>query len=501
MSHLALIETLVKALQGFGHVPTPAVSLPRFFGRPESPGDPTIDEWLADFDVFVRQCGVPEAERAMALIDNLGGCARDEVLCHPDEVCRDFGALVSLLWRVFGPRETVTSLYAEFYSRVHSVGETLAEFSRALIRMHQRIEGAAPTVAERQALAVIGDGALKHQFVVGVRDEWVRHDLRRLMLRSADRTFIVVRDEALCLMCEEEARVMHMRPVGKAAPALSKHFGGISVSDVVAVDTVLSGAISVGLCDLDMLSGGGDTGVSGVDKLVAATVSGGLCNIDRVTGVGDTGVSGVDTLVSATVSGSLCDIDRVTGGVDTLVSATVDGCLCDIDSVSGDVDTVLSGAVSSGLCDLDRVSRGDLVERVGDISLSRGGDAIMSGVDEYVCGVSSIMTADGLDVCGRDSIVSDETGEVVSVDDVVACGDDPLLSDAVRVVDRLSVVGDTLVCGAGVAWSDRGDTEAVVGSGVAQRGWVDRLMFADDSLRPEPQPYAMCLCRSLLAAA
>ena len=209
-----------------------------------------------------------------------------------------------------------------------------------------------------------------------------------------------------------------------------------------------------------------------------------------VSGVGDTGVSCVDTLVSATVSRSLCDIDRVTGGVDTLVSATVDGCLCDIDSVSGDVDTVLSGAVSSGLCDLDRVSRGDLVERVGDISLSRGGDAIKSGVDEYVCGVSSIMTADGLDVCGRDSVVSDETGEVVSVDDVddiVACGDDPLLPDAVRFVDRLSV------CGAGVARSDRGDTEAVVGSGVAQRGWVDRLMFADDSLRPEPPPYAMCL--------
>ena len=191
----------------------------------------------------------------------------------------------------------------------------------------------------------------------------------------------------------------------------------------------------------------------------------------------------------------------LTGGVDTLVSATVGGCLCDIGSVSGDVDTVLSGAASNGLCDLDRVSRGDLIERVGDMSLSRGGDAIKSGVDEYVCGVSSIMTADGLDVCGRDSVVSDETGEVVSVDDVVACGDDPLLPDAVRVVDRLSVVCGTLVCGAGVAWSDRGDTEAVVGSGVAHRGWVDRLMFADDSLRPEPPPYAMCLCRSLLAAA
>ena len=46
-------------------------------------------------------------------------------------------------------------LQAEFYARMQSVGETLAEYSRALIRLHQRIEGAAPTVAERQALAVL----------------------------------------------------------------------------------------------------------------------------------------------------------------------------------------------------------------------------------------------------------------------------------------------------------------------------------------------------------
>ena len=134
----------------------------------------------------MRQCGVPAGERAVVLVDYLGGCAKEEVLCHPCEVRRDFGALVSLLRRVFGPRETVTSLCTEFYSRVQSVGETLAEFSRALIRLHQRIESAAPTVAERQALAVLGDRAdraLKHQFVVGVRDEWMRHELRRLMLR------------------------------------------------------------------------------------------------------------------------------------------------------------------------------------------------------------------------------------------------------------------------------------------------------------------------------
>ena len=72
-----------------------------------------------------------------------------------------------------------------------------------------------------------------------------------------------------------------------------------------------------------------------------------------------------------------------------------------------------------------------------------------------MCGVSSVMTARELDVCGCDSLVSVETGEVVSVDDVVVCGEDPLLPDAVRVGGRLSVVGDTLVCDSGVARSGR----------------------------------------------
>ena len=71
--------------------------------------------------MFVRQCGVSEGEkRAVVLIDYLGGDAKDEVLCRPDEVRRDFGALVSLLRRMFGPLETVTSLYAEFYSQARS---------------------------------------------------------------------------------------------------------------------------------------------------------------------------------------------------------------------------------------------------------------------------------------------------------------------------------------------------------------------------------------------
>ena len=555
-ANAALVASLVQALQGMRPAPTPT-PLQRFLGHPESPGDPTVDEWLADFDVFVRQCGVPEGERAVVLVDYLGGCAKEEVLCHPEEVRRDVGALVSLLRRVFGPWETVTSLQAEFYARMQSVGETLTEYSRALIRLHQRIEGAAPTVTERQALAVLGDGALKHQFVVGVRKEWVRRELRRLMWRLADKPFIVVRGEALCLLCEEEDRVVQMRPVEKATPALSVPVGGsvadvlsldavvlgdggvsagavgryVSVGDVSGVgdpvgrcvDKVLSGAVSGGLCDLDRVSGGGDTDVCGVDKVLSGAVSGGLCDVDRVSGGGDTEVSCVDKVLSGAVSGGLCDLDRVSGGGDT------DGCC---------VVAVLSDAVGGGLCDIDRVSRGVTVVGDGDVSVAGGGDlavcvvvsgvdksvcgvnqvmtagvldlcgvdTVMSGVDRFVCSVSTAMTAGESDVCGGDSVVSGEAGESSRVDvfvsgDDVVCGDDPLL---VGVGDCLVVVGDAMLCGAGVTRDGGGDAESsvVLGSGVAPPGGVDGLVCADDSLRPEPPPIrAMCLRYCILLAA
>ena len=374
-----------------------------------------------------------EGDRAVLLVDYLGGCAKEEALCYPDEVRRDFGVLVSRLRRVFGPWETVTSLYADFYSRMQSVGETLAEFSRVLIRLHQRIEGAAPTIAERQALAVLADGALKHQ-------------LRRLVLRLADKPFIIVREEALCLLCEEEASVVAMRPVEKAAPCLSGPVGG-SMSCVLGLDAVVS-------CDGGVTAG----------------------DVGRCVSVGDERrdmeLSGVDTVVSGIFSGGcLCDLDRVSGGGDTNVSR---------------VDTVVSG---------DSVSRG-VVVHVAGMSLAGDGDSVVSGVDEPVCSDSlvmtadefdvcacdsdsSVMTADELDMCACDSLVSGGAGDSSSVevvDDVVACGDDAVLPDAFRVGDWLSVVG----------------------LGVAQPGWVDGLVCADDSLRPEPPPvYAMCLCRSL----
>ena len=151
------------------------------------------------------------------------------------------------------------------------------------------------------------------------------------------------------------------------------------------------------------------------------------------------------------------------------------------DTDISDVDTVVSCAVSGCLC--NRVSCGDVVVRVGEMLWATSHNTVVSGVDESMCGDTSVMTAGEFDVCACDSLVSDGAGDssgAESVDDVVACSDGAVLPDAFRVGGWLPVVG----------------------LGVAQPGWVDGLVCADDSLRPEPPPiHAMCLCHSSLAAA
>ena len=98
-------------------------------------------------------------------------------------------------------------------------------------------------------------------------------------------------------------------------------------------------------------------------------------------------------------------------------------------SLSGGGCEIVSG-VDDYVCGVNSV----LVYGILDLC---GVDTVVSGVDESVCGVNSVMTAAGeLDVFGCDSLVSDGAGDlsdVEVVDDVVACGDYTLLPDAFRV--------------------------------------------------------------------
>ena len=207
----------------------------------------------------------------------------------------------------------------------------------------------------------------------------MRRELRRLLWRLADKPFIVVRGEALYLMCEED-RVGQMRPVEKATPTLSVPVGG-SVADVLGLDAVVlgDGGVSAGAVCVTM---------TGCQEVVTRRCVV-LTRCCRVLSVG------------------VCVTLTVSGGGDLAVRVVVSG-------------------VDESVCGVNSVMTAGILDLCGV-------DTVMSGVDRFVCCVSTAMTAGESDVCGGDRVVSGETGEssevdvFVSGDDVVVCGDDPLL--------------------------------------------------------------------------
>ena len=211
-----------------------------------------------------------------------------------------------------------------------------------------------------------------------------------------------------------EASVIEMRPVEKAASGLNGSVGG-SMSCVLSLDAVVLG-------DDGVIADSGDTGryvsvgderrdmeLSGVDTVVSGVISCGLCDLDRVSGGGDTNVSRVDMVVSG---------DSVSRGVVVHVAGML---------LAGDCDTVVSG-VDEPMCgDSLVVTSGELDLCACDSLVSDGaGDS--SGVemvgDVVACGDDAVLP-DAFRVGGWLSVVGLGVAQPGWVDGLV-CTDDSL---------------------------------------------------------------------------
>ena len=83
------------------------------------------------------------------------------MICQPERVRQDGKALVALLLRRFGPPETVDSLGTAFHARMQLESESLADYSRVLMQLQNRMVRTAASEAESAALVLLRDDALK----------------------------------------------------------------------------------------------------------------------------------------------------------------------------------------------------------------------------------------------------------------------------------------------------------------------------------------------------
>ncbi|XP_063962087.1 uncharacterized protein LOC135155782 [Lytechinus pictus] len=202
-----MVSVLTRALQGLNiQRAPPPVKLSKFKGPPKVAGDLSLEEWLEEFSSYTTHYQLSGEAKAQSLVDHLAGVAKEEVLCRDEDVRKDSDQIINVLQSLFAASESVPSLSQSFYNRRQQEGESLADYSRALMRLYDRMEKAASSTEDKNALKRLKDSSLKERFVCGAKEKWVQRELRRIEMSSKSKNFLEMRSEVLEFFSGQEPR-------------------------------------------------------------------------------------------------------------------------------------------------------------------------------------------------------------------------------------------------------------------------------------------------------
>lgn len=150
-----------------------------------------LSEWVEEAQACMRSRHLSRIDQAFFLFDHLEGEAREEIKYRSSAERQDPDRIVAILQELYGCSESYVALQEAFFSRKQQEGETLQEFSLALMGLMERVKQRAP-VGMPNAGALLRD-----QFVEYVLDGSLRRELKQLVRRQPDYTLLDVRTEAI----------------------------------------------------------------------------------------------------------------------------------------------------------------------------------------------------------------------------------------------------------------------------------------------------------------
>lgn len=150
----------------------------------------SVSEWIEEAQACMRARHLSPAEQAFFLFDRLEGEAREEIKYRPSVERGDPGKIISILRELYGCTESYVALQEAFFSRRQQDGETLLEFSLALLSLMERVKQQAPgDIPNAETL-------LRDQFIEHVLDGSLRRELKKLARQHPRATLLEVRGEA-----------------------------------------------------------------------------------------------------------------------------------------------------------------------------------------------------------------------------------------------------------------------------------------------------------------
>ncbi|XP_051803412.1 uncharacterized protein LOC127533709 [Acanthochromis polyacanthus] len=150
-----------------------------------------LGEWVEEIQACMRARHLSRSEQAFFIFDHLEGEAREEIKYRSSAERGDPDTVLAILQELYGCSESYVALQEAFFSRRQQEGETLQEFSLALMGLMEKVEQRAPSHMPNSA------ALLRDQFVEHVLDSSLRRELKQLVRRQPDYTLLDVRAEAI----------------------------------------------------------------------------------------------------------------------------------------------------------------------------------------------------------------------------------------------------------------------------------------------------------------
>lgn len=149
-----------------------------------------LEEWVEETQACIRARHLSNIDQAFFLFDHLEGEAREEIKYHSATDRSDPSKIISILRELYGSSDSYVSLQEAFFSRRQRSGETLQEFSLALLSLMSAIKQSAPSEMPN------ADVLLRDQFE-NVRDESLHRELKQLVRRQPTVSLLDARAEAI----------------------------------------------------------------------------------------------------------------------------------------------------------------------------------------------------------------------------------------------------------------------------------------------------------------
>lgn len=157
----------------------------------------TFYDWLDELNATLSYRPFTGAEKAAFIYEQLGGEARQEIKYQPQAVRSDPDQVLDILTEIYGRPSSLTKLQRQFFERRQREGESVREYSHALMAIMEEINHC--KVSKTWA----GEFALRDQFAENLCDISLRRELKKVIRQQSTLSFFDLRKEAL--QWEEEA--------------------------------------------------------------------------------------------------------------------------------------------------------------------------------------------------------------------------------------------------------------------------------------------------------